>query len=165
MAKLLNLIPKFSYYVLSAKLYEVIYFFISFYLTLNFVQSISVLPLSSRNTCFEDFRRFQKLTGNSSAIFTNMPRFQCASKCLKSPNCLSFNFCGRKTCELNTADAHSKNFVLEKDNFCSYFGMRQNAMPECIQKGYLNDILNDNAIEELLFPSYLLIFPTSRALV
>ena len=154
MAKLLNLLPNVSYYVRSAQLHQVIYFFISYYFTLRFVQSISVLPLSSRNTCFEDFRRFQKLTGNSSAIFTNMPRIQCASKCLKSPNCLSFNFCGKKTCELNTADVHSKNFVLEKDNSCSYFGMRQSAMPECRQGRHLKDILDDKATEELLFPFF-----------
>ena len=70
----------------------------------------------------------------------------CALACNKHPSCLSFNFCGRRTCELNKEDIFSTtngNQNLKDDASCRYVGMAKLDHPMCKERGEDKDIQDD----------------------
>ena len=103
------------------------------------------LSITSRNIGFEDFSVGQRLKNESEKVLKNtLSKKFCALLCSKNSACLSFNFCGRTTCELNLADIFSIGAILETSSDCVYQGMKREEMPICQVGSYFIDIRDDN---------------------
>ena len=70
----------------------------------------------------------------------------CALKCSKISKCRSFNYCSRRFCELNFADAFSigKNQnLLNANSNCAHYGIKH-SFPVCTQKFLKQNIQEDD---------------------
>ena len=68
---------------------------------------------------------------------------ECGKKCSLSETCLSYNFCGRYSCELNSLDAFSEWASLVEDAACIYVGMQKTSGPVCEEDGQIKSPLHN----------------------
>ena len=128
--------------------YSSVTLFLLSFCVFNNVSEATMAPLSQRKMGFEDFNKNVKLSNSLIRTYWNTPKLKCAKMCSKTPNCLSFNICGRKNCELSSLDVHMKNFTLEENEDCNYFGMNQIEVPTCREKGVYKSIRNDDKSQQ-----------------
>ena len=101
-------------------------------------------PLARRGLVLDDFHADTCLNGSTHLrILFNTHAKRCAFMCTLHPKCISINFCGRRTCQLNSEDKYFRNVTLVKATGCSYYGMRLDQAPICEEKVVAKLITND----------------------
>ena len=110
------------------------------------VQSLVTKTMrATRSVPLMDVRKGKRLVDASIKTYMR-PLESCALTCNKHPSCLSFNFCGRSTCELNNEDVFStinSDQNLKADASCRYVGMAKLDRPMCKELGEYKNIQND----------------------
>ena len=89
---------------------------------------------SSQSTIFEDVRRNKRFSGSPLKNVKVGSTNGCAMICHRHPECRSFTFCQRLTCELFRDDVFSTaeyDAKLINDPSCKYVGMKKDAKPFC----------------------------------
>ena len=108
---------------------------------------VKLEPSAVRNLVFEYVRLNQKADAQSLIDKISVPsQTLCAIACNRNKNCLSFNFCHRKTCELNGVDVFSTiegEKLLVNATGCKYIGIRKTERPLCEEKGIQKSIQDD----------------------
>ena len=92
---------------------------------------------------FNDHRPGEILTGKFLAFYSETSRPYCAKLCSLSSNCISYNYYMTRVCQLNSGDVFSKNAELLEDPASTYFGMKRDERPICVEKGREKDIRDD----------------------
>ena len=110
----------------------------------------AIHPVARRSMVFEDIRVGRRLVNNILETEKTSSKTVCAKMCGKELECLSFNFCGWSTCELNSKDIFSNgkeggSAVLQKDSHCIYMGMQAEEVPTCEQGSVERDIQDDSS--------------------
>ncbi|XP_075253186.1 uncharacterized protein LOC142344988 [Convolutriloba macropyga] len=120
-------------------------FAVSIFASFNvLVFSLSRYPLAFREIAFEKFIPNVRLLNISSIL--SFPRtenrLRCASLCLETVECISFNFCERvhRGCHLYKVDTFSFNATFEHMQSCTYSEMRLQFVPACNVNGSHADI-------------------------
>ena len=110
------------------------------------VQSLVTKTMrATRSVPLMDVRKGKRLVDASIKTYMR-PLESCALTCNKHPSCLSFNFCGRSTCELNNEDVFStinSDQNLKADASCRYVGMAKLDRPMCKELGKYKHIQDD----------------------
>ena len=92
--------------------------------------------LRQRSKLFDDKRPSTRLEGYIIATVPARDRKNCAIVCLRTEGCYSFNFCGKKSCELNSAaggDVNESAWVYSDS--CEYMGTPD----DCFQQDPRNE--------------------------
>ncbi|XP_075258829.1 uncharacterized protein LOC142350761 [Convolutriloba macropyga] len=63
--------------------------------------------------------------------------------CSRKAECLSYNFCHKRICQLNEKDAIVSSDLLVRDIDCEYVGMHENHIPDCFD-GKLSENYGEN---------------------
>ena len=106
-------------------------------------EALAVAPLVGRGLVLDDFQADTLLNGTRLRILFNTHKKICALMCTLHPQCISINFCGRSTCQLNSKDIYFGNVSLVKATGCSYYGIRLDQAPICEEEGVAKLIAND----------------------
>ena len=128
---------------LPSKGQQKIYGFSLIVLIIIRTETLGFEPLARWGLIFDDFQADTRLNGNHLRILFNTHRKGCALMCTLHPKCISINFCGRSTCQLNSEDKYFLNATLIKATGCSYYGMRLDQAPFCEEEGVSKLITND----------------------
>ena len=67
----------------------------------------------------------------------------CAILCAMNFECISFNYCSRLKCILNTKDIFSRDVISDDDPHCDYHGMDRPTTPSCVERGEEKLIITD----------------------
>ena len=98
------------------------------------------VPLVQRSIPFQDVITASRLLHAKISTEHGICRNDCAKLCLRTANCLSFNFCSPQTCVLNFADIFSDGVLVIQDTSCLYQGSR---------KIFFESFSNKNALDML----------------
>ena len=63
--------------------------------------------------------------------------------CTATAACKAFNFCGATDCELLSDDIFTHGTNLTSEATCFYVGMKENTIPDCLEKSQLKNITDD----------------------
>ena len=105
-------------------------------------------PKSVHSSAFEDVRIGKRVSGSGTLLEGSERKTKCSAACSKKEDCLSFTFCGNRTCYLNNQDVFSTGSgagILEDDEMCIYFGMKRESVPICHDNGVFADIRSDHS--------------------
>ena len=106
-------------------------------LVINVVIANSGIELqkkSSQSTTYEDVRKNERFSGAPMKTVKFGSANGCSMICHRHPECRSFTFCQRLTCELFRDDVFSTaeyDAKLITDPSCKYVGMRKDEIPFC----------------------------------
>ena len=98
------------------------------------------------SSAYEDIYKGKRLNKTPIDTLDLNSASKCGFACNKNSQCRSFVFCGERSCELNTEDVHSTtegDLILQNDNNCVYFGMKQVSTPLCHEDGQYVNIQSD----------------------
>ena len=102
--------------------------------------------VSERTAAWENSYDDKRLTQCVIIRLKSTSTSECALKCLKIPQCRSFNFCTSRLCELNSDDVISigrnQSWMMSHAG-CTYHGMQKDHAPRCFHWGKEQDILDD----------------------
>ena len=104
---------------------------VKFYIVLLNLDWISTYRQTHRLTPFEECTRGQRI--NSTEMLSNkkLSQLNCAAFCSRSVECLSFNYCQSKFCQLHSKDAFSTDVQFIEDPKCKYFAIKSTDFPKC----------------------------------
>ena len=98
---------------------------------------------ATRGINFDDRRPGYALDGKSIATHSRSSQIRCANLCSLQPDCVSYNYYMTRVCQLNSGDVFSKNAELPENLASTYFGMKRDGRPRCVEKGREKDIMDD----------------------
>ena len=102
-------------------------------------------PLAAREISFEDFRFNKIVTGlDTQGFHRTKTCSECAWLCSTTPECLSFNFCESRNCELNSGASFTPGAVFQTSRSCSYSGVLKSAALTCQEKGIVLENPDEN---------------------
>ena len=98
---------------------------------------------ANRNISLDHTLKGQKMTGTPIKIQIGIKKQTgCATLCLHTAECKSFNYCNGRICELNSNDFHSlgANTEMVEEPECVYGGMSIEEQPHCVEASNPIDI-------------------------
>ena len=98
---------------------------------------------ASRNISLDHILKGQKMTGTPIKVQIGIKKQTgCATLCLQTAECKSFNYCNGRICELNSNDFHSlgADSKLVEEPECVYGGMAVEEQPHCEEESEPIDI-------------------------
>ena len=115
-------------------------------LTASPIFCATMSPKTAHSTVYEDIRAGKKIPYDPILLKPETSSVKCALACTKHEKCRSFNFCEDKTCELNRDDVYSTQEgegILTESGSCSYFGIKREKAPICLNRGKFVSILKE----------------------
>ena len=92
----------------------------------------------------ENFRVGQILTGFHIQTQLKISLQTCAQLCFRVPQCMSFDYCESRKCQLNSGDEFSQDAVFGRFDNCQYMGMKRNDLVVCKEQGKTRQVRDDN---------------------
>ena len=107
-----------------------------------FVSSLDAKK-AQHSLVFDDFQRGKLLLGKPLMVRHKVFSSSCAILRAMNFECISFNYCSRLKCILNTKDIFSRDVILDDDPHCDYHGMDRPTTPSCVERGEEKLIITD----------------------